>query len=350
MNDHQNWELNPLTASNEELLDCVSPWSGPVPRGYFASFTGALTAAPFEVTWRTPEELEEVLSGDRFVTTKRPLIDDESYYEQTNIIRSILASQDKYVMVELGGGYGPRAVDCALQLKKLRPSTEAFYVVVEAVPAYLAWCKHHFLVNGVVPEDHWIVPAIVSADPVPKLFHLNPQGFGNSLFDQRLESVFKKLCAQGEDCAELLRLLSERGLRADTDNIWPDHDVRVSPTLEPVPQWSVDKMIRESRSNHRDFGFVNSLTLGDVLAPLPHVDFLDMDIQCGEATVVPASLVILSRKVRLLSIGTHYLEVHEQLKGLLMDSGWELINERLPFAANFGGDGVLTFLNSRLQD
>ena len=55
-------------------------------------------------------------------STRRPTFGDgEYYFEQANIIRSVRDAKERYVMVELGGGNGPRAVDAALILGKLRP-------------------------------------------------------------------------------------------------------------------------------------------------------------------------------------------------------------------------------------
>ena len=139
--------------SNDELLTLVPPWSGDVPRGYVPTFTGAMVAVHFWAHWLSADRIAEVLEeGPRFESTRRPTFGDgEYYFEQANIIRSVRDAKERYVMVELGGGNGPRAVDAALILGKLRPQIRPYLVVVEALPTYTQWCRHHFAANGLEP-------------------------------------------------------------------------------------------------------------------------------------------------------------------------------------------------------
>ena len=45
-----------------------------------------------------------------------------------------------------------------------------------------------------------------------------------------------------------------------------------------------------------DFKFVSALPLADILAPLSHVDLIDMDIQGAEDTVLPPAMEMLDRR------------------------------------------------------
>jgi hypothetical protein len=102
-------------------------------------------------------------------------------------------------------------------------------------------------------------------------------------------------------------------------------------------------------------GFVSAVRLADILAPLPQVDFMDVDIQHAEIHVIPPSLGLLRRKVRLLSIGTHTIEIHRDLLRLFRDAGWRIINTIEPYGhhirdaeAFHNNDGVLTVQNPEL--
>jgi hypothetical protein len=99
-------------------------------------------------------------------------------------------------------------------------------------------------------------------------------------------------------------------------------------------------------------GFVSAITLADVLAPLPRVDFMDVDIQHAEIHVIPPSMGLLRRKVRLLSIGTHTADIHRELLHVFRKDGWNVINSIEPYGHHVRGDetfdnsdGVLTVQN-----
>src|SRR4051794_8145544 len=123
--------------SNDDLIARVEPWLGVVPRGYLPTFFGALTSVFFWAHWLNQDDMARALAGPRYFKTRRPTFrDGESFFEQANIVRSILRNrpscQDRFIVVELGGGHSPRAVDSALALRRLRPDLKPFLVVVEA--------------------------------------------------------------------------------------------------------------------------------------------------------------------------------------------------------------------------
>ena len=72
-------------------------------------------------------------------------------------------------MVELGGGYAARTVDAhaALQLHNPMPSR---YVVVEAELTHFSWALRHMHANGIDPDDHWMINALVGVDNKPHIF------------------------------------------------------------------------------------------------------------------------------------------------------------------------------------
>jgi hypothetical protein len=275
----------PLTASNDELLALVAPYAGLVPRGYFATFSGAFIAAPFAARWSSREELSEVLSGDRYIQTTRPKPGTDAYFEQANIVRSISAAVERYTLMEVGGGVGPRAVDCALLIRKLRPEIKPLFVIVEPVPTYLQWCRHHFRVNGLRPEEHWILPGCVSTDSIPALFYLQPQDFGNSGSDSNIFAAIESIMAgrNAAEVVELLKALVDGGLALETHKLLADSP-QADSNLGNTANWTVDGIIDSLSSERQQIGFVNSYTLESILAPLERVDFMDVDIQSAEGS------------------------------------------------------------------
>ena len=82
---------------------------------------------------------------------------------------------------------------------------------------------------------------------------------------------------------------------------------------------------------------------------------MDVDIQHAEIQVIPPTLELLRRKVRLLSIGTHTIDIHRDLSQLFRQSGWRTINCVEPYGHHIRGDeafdnsdGVLTVENPDL--
>ena len=200
--------------SNDDLLALVDPWSGQVPRGYIPTFTGAMVAVPFWAHWLSTVRIAEVLEApQRFKSTRRPTFGDgEYYFEQANIIRSVVDAKKRYVMVELGGGNGPRAVDAALILRKLKPEIRPFLVVVEAIPTYVHWCRHHFAVNGLNADEHWLLNGIVSAEPIPALFFLQPRGFGNQMADKSVIDMLSSVLRDRASAIDVLDRLGQGGV------------------------------------------------------------------------------------------------------------------------------------------
>ena len=360
--------------SNDEVLAHFEPWAGTVPLGYIPTFFGAQTAVPFYAHWLRRDEIAEALSGPRAVTVPVPKFDNgEVFFELANIARSILINRpsdhDRFIVVELGGGHGPRAVDCALALRQLRPHLKPFLVVVEALPIYLDWCRHHFVTNDLDSEEHWIIPAIVAAEPIPALFNFQPRGFGNQVSDRAVVETLASVITDRQAALSVLDRLSAGGVFVkDSDrsnNRWHrgraklvDGAPRAKSCLGDPGTWSADGGIENNThfASTSEIGFVSALTLPTILAPLPYVDFMDVDIQFAEIDVMPPHLDLLKKKVRLLSIGTHSKEIHAALFRDFDSAGWRIINDFEPFAHHVRGnesfdshDGVLTVQNPNVK-
>ncbi len=344
-------------ARHEALLDWVAPWSGVAPAGYQPNFLGTMTALPFMAHWY-PRELLEAARVPRHVATERPRPPDgECYFEWCNVIQAALDARGRFVMVELGGGYGARSVDCAMALARLNP-TKAFFVVVEALPVYLEWCRAHFRANGLAPEEHWLLNAVVSAHPVPEAMFLSPRGFGNQVADASMVDVLTQAARDATSAEALVRHLVQAGaVRFENGAALPDGSRRVpAPPFDPI-RWTSEQMQGEAIVDvgHASVGFVSALTLENLLAPLDRVDFVDVDIQFAEMQVIPPNVDLLARKVKLLSIGTHAGDIHDALRGLFDPAQWELLNDFAPWSrhettrgAFDTTDGILTLRNRRV--
>jgi hypothetical protein len=343
----------------EALLDQVVPWQGTAPAGYHPNFLGTMTSLLFMAHWYPRESLEMALKMPRHVATPRPKpTDGECYFEWCNVIRSVQQARGRYVMVELGGGYGARAVDCAMALRRLNP-VKPFLVVLEALPTYFDWLEHHFTINGFTPSDHWLLNAIVSDRPVPECMYLQPRGFGNQVSDTSLVELIEATSREAPKAIALARGLAENaGVLIEKGQVLPDPSRRRPRTYRDPTGWTAEQMQAEAviKQDSHQLGFVSALTLADVLQPLERVDFMDVDIQFAEIKVIPPSLDLLRRKVKLLSIGTHSGEIHDALLRAFDKSVWDVVFELTPWTKHetpLGTvetqDGILTVLNRTLD-
>jgi hypothetical protein len=346
-----------LTES-EALLARVEPWRGTAPAGYHPNFLGTMTAVLFMAHWYPRELLEAALAQPREIATACPRVTDgETYFETCNVVRSVLAARDRYVMVELGGGYAARAVDCAMALQRLNP-LKSFFVILEALPTYVDWCRHHFTSNGLAPDEHWILNAIVSDRPVPECMYLQPRGFGNQVDDTTIAQLLERTATSPGAALALARgLVDDGAVRIEDGRVLRDLDRRRPRAYRDPREWTAEQMQAEAvvRPESAQLGFVSALTLPDLLLPLERVDFMDVDIQFAEAKVIPPNLDLLRRKVKLLSIGTHSGEIHDALVRAFDPSAWEVVFEFAPWTTHetrLGSfstqDGILTLLNRTL--
>src|SRR5262249_42264089 len=158
--------------------------------------------------------------------------------------------------------------------------------------------------NGLAPEEHWLLNAIVSDHPVPEAMFLQPRGFGNQVNDGSLLDVLTRAAADPATGQSVLRHLVEAGSVAfDNGAVHPDTSRRASrPMFDPLA-WTSEQMQAEAvvSADKAQVGFVSAVTLENLLAPLERVDFVDVDIQFAEMQVIPPSVRLLRQKVKLLS-------------------------------------------------
>ncbi len=321
-----------------ELFDGVIPWSGHVPGGYLVDFSGAMTAAEFTNEIDDPRFRLMVASDvGRLVYTSLPVIaDGEVWFEAANWVMAAREARGRFVMMTLGANYGAQAVCSYRVLQQLNPMP-CMLVAVEPVPENYARTECHFRDNGLEPEDHWLVPHVVAADIAPVLFPVGASGSGaqNAIAsnnDEAREQYVDALTVAGHDATEAaLRNLLLHNTTGLIRPLGRDIDLQAEIKL------------------------VSALTLRELLAPFPRVDYLESDIQQSEINVFPPFIGLLREKVRRIHIGTHGKDVHHALHELFARDGWQIVFSFEPNAHHetvLGGfdtnDGVLTVVNPDL--
>jgi hypothetical protein len=313
-------------AEIDRLLEAITPWSGEVPPGYTVDFLGILTDGNF--IWN-----ETGPFGGEHVSTTRPTVANygEGWFEVADWLVSAQEARGRYVVVSLGASFGRQLVGAWKAMQALNP-LPSLLVAVEPVPANCAWTRSHMATNGIEPDDHWIIQAVVAADNEPVLFPVGAPGAGCNSGIEVNAAPFRRTAI------DLLR-----------------RDGGYERVLENVLLHNSTGIVRELGFGlSGEIKFVSAVTLRNVLAPLDRVDLLEVDIQRSEAEIFSPALEVVNRKVRRVHIGTHGSDVHNMLRALFARAGWEIVfdygpgKHMTPRGSLELGDGILTVRNPAL--
>lgn len=314
-----------------ELFDGIEPWKGEVKKGRRRNFIGALhPIEPWDRDKTFPDETE-------YRETELPSIGwGESFFQWGSTFMAIRAARHRFTAVSLGAHFGGPLVDAALALQKVNPMPY-FLVGVEADPNMCAMLDEHFRENGIDPNDHWIINCAVNDTNRPVIFPVSEMRTGSNTM---LHDIKER--------EALARTIEEIGKSAETlRNVLVDGSTQLYiplSNMEGTP---------EARGELR---FVSTVTVADVLGPLPFVDFLEIDMQQAEKWTLPPARELLKRKVRFIHLGTHGHRLHRDMADMFAADGWDVLVDLTP-ETNFDTpegafstcDGVLTAHNPGLQ-
>jgi FkbM family methyltransferase len=211
----------------------------------------------------------------------------EEYFEWIALLKSVAEARDSYTMIELGAGYGLWSVRAALAIERLHPRP-VHLIAVEADPIHFEWLKLHLTDNGIDVAKHTLIPAAVSGREKPMPFLIgSPSGaerpdewYGQALADWAGEIVATDAGWYGGFPVRV----HENGWRS------------IAPPVVTVRQ---------------------------ILAEVPYVDLLDMDIQGAEHEVLASAMHAVNAKVRRVFVATHSRALDEKVHCLLSACGWE---------------------------
>jgi FkbM family methyltransferase len=245
---------------------------------------------------------------------------NESYFEWVEVLSVVRASRGRFVMIELGAGYGAWIVAAAVALRQLSRG-DFFLVAVEAEPSRFSYISRHLLDNGISPADHLLIQAAVGAR------------------------------TRGR------RAWFEVGEPRNTygASMHPDE---VVPNVRSHGFYAIEAAIRRWKkrlAGKKHLEKVEVISLPSILEKTGPVDLLDMDIQGAELEVVEDSRHSIDSSVRRVHIGTHGREIEERLRVIFSELGWVKINDfatrcrqPTPFGEMDFQDGVQTWLNPKL--
>ncbi|MDP7545706.1 MAG: hypothetical protein QGF20_00340 [Alphaproteobacteria bacterium] len=321
--------MDQLEAAVRAFAD-TEAWQGEVTEGCFPNYLGVMTELAFVADYPPSNHLLPV--NGRANNTPAPSFDDgEIFFEQAAIHQAVMAAREQFTMVELGGGFAARTVDAHAALQRHNP-LPCHFVVVEAEPTHFEWAQRHMRTNGIDPEDHWLINALVGTDNKPKLFMLGEGYYGNGVVPEG-------------DIAPFVKNLSG----------------------EITPAYVLGELLLNARCGLNlpyrvadgtrifDFGFVSSMPLRDILQPLAHVDLMDIDIQGGEGEVLPAAMAVINKKVKRIHLATHGAQLHQEMWDLFFEHEWLCEMDYAPNSehqSEWGrfenSDGILDLVNMRI--
>jgi FkbM family methyltransferase len=263
----------------------------------------------------------ETLFGDDFLPTL-----SEPYFEWIAVLEAVVAAGPRFVMVELGSGYGSWMVRAAAALRQVRPATDIALVGVEPDARHYRWMRQHLTDNGFSPRRHHLIQGAVAERPGSVFFHAGDsrRWYGQAIVDPGYVANLKAM---------------------------PEWQARNNAYVG-APSW-LDRLVRPRR---RFISEVPAFDLTTILARVAGpVDLIHMDIQGAEARVVAPSLDLLDARVRALHIGTHSKDIEDTLRSLLHARGWHLRQEyaglshqQTPYGPVEFVDGVQSWTNPAL--
>lgn len=266
-----------------DVLRQFAPFSSATPpAGAYSNFIGAVTRTEFlhpSLAWKAGS-VEGVPSDES------PTL--HGLAEWVGSLRSVLEAQDRFVAVELGAGWAPWLVSTALAARR-RGISDLSLVGVEGSEDHHAWMRAHFEDNGLNPEDHSLLHAVIGAEDgvayFPKLHDPTLDYGANAVFnDDERDAAVIRGALERVDCVGLPGLLRRTG----------------------------------------------------------RVDLLHMDIQGHERAVLEVSMSEMNQYVRRAVIGTHSRMNDAVLFDLFVANGWVLEYEK-PTALVQNPDGSLHF-------
>lgn len=244
----------------------------------------------------------------------------EDLFEWIDLLESIDEAQNKFVMLEVGAGYGRwsgRAGRVSAAHK-----IPYYLVLIEGEPSRREIAIHKEMEkNGIPLSNYDLVKCCVGPVNGKAFFYTEKDG-------QTIENWFGQCIILNHDCI----------------------DQKLSEKYYGCPQFL-------TRYGYRAVE-IEQKKLSEILSSVPSqiIDLCDFDIQGMEFEVIQESISVLNHRVKRLHIGTHSREIERCLRQLLTEHGWRLIRDyplaqvnQTPYGDAYFVDGIQTWHNEQLM-
>jgi len=284
-------------------------WSGACPENCHATFVGNIIRTCFTDSSEPLDFTSLSKYKTVFKSPSPPPVTHEDYFEFFALLQAIETASDRFVMMELGAGFGRWLVNAALAMRATR-DLPIKLIGFEAEPEHFAMLRQHFLDNSICPDDHMLLQAAISAKEGSAFFTI-----GNSVDWYGQETISAD--------------------EIDSKNNWIKN-AHPGSTIIEVP----------------------AVTLSSLLKSEKLVDLIDADIQGAELDVMTEAQEQLNDKVKYVFIGTHETKLEYGLRELFTRNGWFNVYDfpcfsewpTWPGKITSFQDGVQLWINPRLVD
>lgn len=234
----------------------------------------------------------------------------EDYFEWVDLLTALRDAGDRFVMMEVGAGYGRWLTNAAAAFDRFRdrrPSARLL-IGIEGDPDRFRMMRENLQAHGVSDDEMRLFECAVSDHDGEIAFKMNhnPNRFGGM--------VVKDDVTKGDR----------------PENVELDED------------WA----------------FLRSVTcrrFRNIVREFERIDLIDFDVQNEELVLVTDAIDELNARACRLHIGTHSVDVEAGLKRILTQNGWSLVRDypkRGEIATSAGPltliDGIQSWVNPRL--
>jgi len=259
---------------------------------------------------------ERTTTAEQIVASRPGPPLNEEYFEWIDLFESLRSARDRYVMLELGAGYGRWGI-CAGRIAKALGICDVDLRFVEAEPQHAAWAREAILKNGLGDLRTSVIAAAISytGKQIPFAVDYKEEAMdAHSWYGQMIV----------------------------------DWDAAV-----PTEELYFGKVIYRRPGGYGQI-LVDSTTFESVSSDLDFIDLVDVDIQGAEQNLIEHSIEALNDKVRLIHIGTHGHDIERAIRAIFLNHGWHLRwdfachgAQQTPFGVTTFQDGVQSWLNPR---
>jgi FkbM family methyltransferase len=289
------------------LIRNFPAWSGYCPEGCSPNFLGSITRKCF---FDDSLPLDFTLLSERntfFESPTPPPINEEEYFEYIAFLMAVKTASDRFVMMELGAGYGRWLVNAAMAMRATK-NIPVRLIGVEAEPTHFAMLNQHFTDNNLTPDDHKLIQAAIATEAGSCFFTI---GHAVNWYGQSI-----------------------------------------------VANNGIDTIDNYFKTNYPGSKIIEmpAITLMSLLESEKQVDLIDADIQGAEFDVMLVAQEQLNAKVKYVFIGTHGTRQEYGLRELFTRNGWFNVYD-FPCNSEFPTqpgeitsfqDGVQFWINPRL--
>lgn len=228
------------------------------------------------------------------------------YFEWRAVFESVESAGERYVMVDLGAGYGWWGINAAAALRRSSPDKPGQIVFVEAEPAHYEFLQEALADNPFPAVAYETMRAAVGDANGRAWFYT---GNSTGWYGQRLILDYH---------------------RSHLDEGRKEH------------VWSEGGKLKTS--DGYELSEVDVMPLATILSRYGPVDFLDMDIQGTELEIVQSAREAIYERCRRIYISTHSEKIHTGLLEVLGD-GFELVVSHPPHSTVETAEGTVKLLD-----